>query len=474
MDWGIPTLETYLASIYDDAYQRDDGQQRPRFKQSVELDIDRVNHILLYTGSFNPPHRGHLAVLEHAFGQMSRELNIVAAIIIPISDESLKKKCMGKPDERHLFNIAERRQLWMEDHHFPHYAWVFDGACRGYKNLMSNLKILAKKDRCRIRFVRLSGPDIAEVSDSGFSEMTIVSDVARQAEWNQAGRPEKFNNFGSWILCGDVAEVAPRSEQGYQETESLCEKEVQTQKKDDISFSESKGIKMIIDRMSSGVGGEPTGLNAQGEDTASNDPPGALHNGTESTTTTKIATDELLSTQIASLASTNAVFICWNTCSEPKKSFRFLCSTTKQHAPFRGISSTVIQRKMKEEQGFKLKATLEKLALSPGLLWEMWLPQTLRSMESIDMIRGPCGKNMMLCSARSTQFANRGIGLKSMDDLVISQKGAVTEENSNVLGKRKWVDQSNEMQGKFKIRKAMNIGYECYLDGIGDIARSVC
>ena len=44
------------------------------------LDSSRVNRILVYPGSFNPPHRGHLHLLNHVFYHGVPDLNVVAAI----------------------------------------------------------------------------------------------------------------------------------------------------------------------------------------------------------------------------------------------------------------------------------------------------------------------------------------------------------------------------------------------------------
>jgi hypothetical protein len=50
------------------------------------------SRILFYPGSFNSLHRGHRALLEHGFGQNGEDVNIIAAIILPLDDESLGRK----------------------------------------------------------------------------------------------------------------------------------------------------------------------------------------------------------------------------------------------------------------------------------------------------------------------------------------------------------------------------------------------
>jgi nicotinic acid mononucleotide adenylyltransferase len=55
-----------------------------------------VNYILIYRGSFNPPHIGHRALLAHTFFRSSYE-NTVAAFIVPSSNDLLEEK-MGTTD----------------------------------------------------------------------------------------------------------------------------------------------------------------------------------------------------------------------------------------------------------------------------------------------------------------------------------------------------------------------------------------
>lgn len=44
------------------------------------LDSTRANRIIVYPGAFNPPHRGHLHLLNHVFYHGVPDLNVVAAI----------------------------------------------------------------------------------------------------------------------------------------------------------------------------------------------------------------------------------------------------------------------------------------------------------------------------------------------------------------------------------------------------------
>lgn len=69
------------------------------FYDAPTLVKHRTNRILAYVGSFNPPHRGHLHLLKHVFTRGTHDMNVIAAIIIPASDESVMKKVQKKDAE---------------------------------------------------------------------------------------------------------------------------------------------------------------------------------------------------------------------------------------------------------------------------------------------------------------------------------------------------------------------------------------
>ena len=52
---------------------------------------DRHNKVLLYLGSFHPPHKGHMAVLQSAFFECRERENIVAAFVVVRGDSSETK-----------------------------------------------------------------------------------------------------------------------------------------------------------------------------------------------------------------------------------------------------------------------------------------------------------------------------------------------------------------------------------------------
>jgi hypothetical protein len=82
---------------------------------------DRVNRIMVYFGSFNPPHVGYFAVLEQGFRNAGPDLNIIAAII-PHDYRHHKKD----PNAKKLYlPKAERAALWKKHNaRSNHYYWA--------------------------------------------------------------------------------------------------------------------------------------------------------------------------------------------------------------------------------------------------------------------------------------------------------------------------------------------------------------
>ncbi|KAF1952042.1 hypothetical protein CC80DRAFT_423250, partial [Byssothecium circinans] len=71
------------------------------------------NRILLFSGSFNPPHIGHKQLLVHAFFRSAYD-NVRAAIIMPAGSRSLEKKLKTK-NENALNRLREMLQWGTDD-----------------------------------------------------------------------------------------------------------------------------------------------------------------------------------------------------------------------------------------------------------------------------------------------------------------------------------------------------------------------
>lgn len=117
-----------------------------------------VNRILIFPGSFNPPHRGHLELLRHAFENARDDLGIVAAIIIMTDDCRLQDK-LSEEESAFILSKEQRANLWRFGDTTPDWAWVYDRSEANWANFRSELARNVRKDGVDLKFILLTGPD---------------------------------------------------------------------------------------------------------------------------------------------------------------------------------------------------------------------------------------------------------------------------------------------------------------------------
>ena len=166
------------------------------------LDKDLTNRIILYFGSFNPPHRGHLHLLKHAFTRGTHNLNVKAAFILPRSDNGVSAKVRAE-DGKLLFGIDERCLLWEQDLCFPPWAWVYNNKDRSLETFLERLIQATKKDGYSLEYIPLYGAGIASPEgppDPVYGCKTLImSDASRKADFQlSSGRLENFLCCTKW------------------------------------------------------------------------------------------------------------------------------------------------------------------------------------------------------------------------------------------------------------------------------------
>ena len=193
----MATFSQYFHSVYQDDSQLRSGSD----KRGIPLlSKDRVNRVLLYGGSFNPPHVGHLGVLCHAF-ESSPDLNIVAGIVLPTTVGHIERK--NYQSGRCLVLSREQRsELWKRDTRFP--AWAFAPNYKSSAGLTEEIANAAKKDGYEIRYIHLGGPDTWDFSwphrhmDVRCTDH-LISDAARSAPFlGPDGVPRPVEGYTTW------------------------------------------------------------------------------------------------------------------------------------------------------------------------------------------------------------------------------------------------------------------------------------
>ena len=196
----MATFNQYFHSVYPN-YSCKTRLRSGSDKRGIPLlSKDRVNRVLLYPGSFNPPHVGHLSVLRHAF-ESSPDLNIVAGIVLLMDVERIEEK--NYQSGRHLvLSLKQRSELWKRDARFP--AWAFAHSCESSWELREKIANAAKKDGYEILYIRLNGPDVWDFIRPQRHEYTsctehLISDAARSASFlGPDGVPQPVYGYTPW------------------------------------------------------------------------------------------------------------------------------------------------------------------------------------------------------------------------------------------------------------------------------------
>ncbi|KAL8688347.1 MAG: hypothetical protein Q9218_005721 [Villophora microphyllina] len=206
----MANLEHYIKKVYNHAPKypgrSPEGRLFPDSPEAPQLIKARTNRVIIYNGSFNPPHRGHLNLLQHIFYHGVHDLNVVGAIIRPLGDSYSIGKGQ-KAGGSFVFDRDTRCMLWKQDLSFPDWAWVHEGG-DSFSGFADQLKEAAGEDGYKIEYLPLKGPWEDEhkspqgPDDFGYGATTlIICDAARPADYQRSsGNIRDFKGYSKWTL----------------------------------------------------------------------------------------------------------------------------------------------------------------------------------------------------------------------------------------------------------------------------------
>ncbi|KAG7143131.1 hypothetical protein HYQ45_000598 [Verticillium longisporum] len=184
-------LTHYIQEAYHELDPAD--EEAPIFRDDLEHTVEPLlrcgfrNTIILAAGGYNPPHYGHAELLTHVLHHGGEDLNIIAAIMIPIDDTNLKRK-FGIAENPIILPKSLRVSLCRNSPLIPNNVWVYDQPETEWHAFRSRLEASITSSGFTVDFMTVVGPDhifIGSVhSPARWScSETIVSDACRPADF---------------------------------------------------------------------------------------------------------------------------------------------------------------------------------------------------------------------------------------------------------------------------------------------------
>lgn len=161
-----------------------------------------VNRILLFPGSFNPPHKGHAELLRYVFEHARDELNIVACIIIMTNEERLEEKTSEEANPL-ILTRNQRISLWRGAGIPLTRTWIYNKSQAEWAQFRSRLTRNIKRDQIDVKFIILTGPDC--IGHTGASDPkqwncreAITSDVSRATDYRGDNSMRQISAHTPW------------------------------------------------------------------------------------------------------------------------------------------------------------------------------------------------------------------------------------------------------------------------------------
>lgn len=172
------------------------------------LQRGRENLILVYGGSFNPPHRGHIDVLLSGLAPSVGALGIV---VLPSEDFHLRHK-VAKSHPEFFLRMERRAEIWaaIVPPHSRDRVWVWASTWYPFKTFTDALVRLTKADGFELAFSHLIGPDNVNPDDPldilpYRLPRILVSNRGRHVAtgFSSDGSPTVWKGFGGWSRCAN-------------------------------------------------------------------------------------------------------------------------------------------------------------------------------------------------------------------------------------------------------------------------------
>lgn len=163
------------------------------------------NRMLLFPGSFQPPHAGHLALLSCVSSTLLDCLNIRGIIVFPHDDKGNSETTRSYMGAVKL-SKEQRIHLWRSSKGIPENdVWLFRHDRASLSTLQRRLQRGLRYNNIKLTFILLLGPDwvrtkaIYDPGQWGCSE-TITCDISRSADFRCEYTLRQLSGCSPWSV----------------------------------------------------------------------------------------------------------------------------------------------------------------------------------------------------------------------------------------------------------------------------------